>query len=90
MTEIITDLKGTIIAICAADDERFAKRKRGLSLSEPAPGVPRAEALLNARPGQVRHVMTLPDSVVRMSLGEIHTTHRVVVKEGTPHLERIG
>jgi hypothetical protein len=90
MAEVITDLNGTIIAMCAADDDRFAKRKHALSLSEPTPAIPRAEPLLRARPGQVRHVMTLPDSVVGMSLKEIHTTHHVVVKDGTPHLERIG
>jgi hypothetical protein len=45
---------------------------------------------MRARPGQVRHVVTLPDSVIGMSLKEIHMTHRVVVRHGTPHLERIG
>jgi hypothetical protein len=90
MTEIITDENGAIIAICAADDDRFTKRKRALSLSEPTPGIPKAAPLLRARPGQVRHVVTLPHSVVGMSLKEIHLTHRVVVKEGTPHLERSG
>jgi hypothetical protein len=89
MTEIITDANGTIIAISAADDKRFAKRRRALPLAQPGPGVARAQVVMRALPGQFLHAVTLSDSVAGMSLKEIHMTHRVVVRDGTSHLERI-
>ena len=89
MLDIITDASGTIIAICAADEEQLAGRTRRPTPQD-AVQAPRALVDLRARPGQLRHVLALPAELAGLSLKEIHGTHRVVLDAGTPRLERIA
>jgi hypothetical protein len=86
--EIITDANGRIIAICPTEDEPVARLKRAVQ-PDSAAQRPNATPTLRPRPGQVRHVVSLPPGLAGMSLKEIHTTHRVVVHAGQPRLERI-
>jgi hypothetical protein len=89
--EVLAAENGTILALGAPDDTRISKHLR-LAASRGAQTAPQAPPTITMRPrpGQQRHLVTLPDELANMSLKEIHRSYRLVHHAAGPRLEPIA
>jgi hypothetical protein len=60
-----------------------------ISASASSDGRPLAQAMLRARPGQTRHVLTLPAEIANMPLKTVLQAHRFVCDAEGPRLEKV-